>query len=251
MKNSNDYYELDLVQWLQALWRKFWAIVLAALICACAAFSVASFVVTTKYQAEALMYVNNSSFSVGNTSFSISNSELSAAQSLVDTYIIILNSRTSLNAVIEEADLDYSYAQLKQMLQADSVNNTEVFSVTVTSEDPAEAERIANTITRVLPQTIADVVDGSDVRIVDYAVIPAEKSSPNVTLYTAIGMMIGFALMCLIITIQEMTDTLIHDEDYLLETYKLPVLSVVPDLINGKEHGYYAYRKPESKEVRH
>lgn len=249
MKNSNDYYELDLVQWLQALWRRFWAIILAAIVCAGAAFSVASFVITTKYEAEALMYVNNSSFSVGNTSFSISNSELSAAQSLVDTYIIILNSRTTLNAVIEEAELDYSYSQLKEMLRADAVNGTEVFSVTVTSADPIEAERIANTITRVLPKSIADVVDGSDVRIVDYAVIPAEKSSPNVTLYTAVGFLIGFALMCIVVTVQEMTDTLIHNEDYLLETYELPVLSVVPDLINGKNHGYYSYRSSQHKEV--
>ncbi len=249
MKNSNDYYELDLVQWLQALWRRFWVIALAALIGAGAAFSVASFVLTTKYEAEALMYVNNSSFSVGNASFSISNSELSAAQSLVDTYIIILNSRTTLNAVIEEAELNYNYSQLKEMLHADAVNGTEVFSVTVTSPDPVEAERIANTITHVLPKTIADVVDGSDVRIVDYAIIPAEKASPNVTLYTAIGLLVGFALMCIVITVQEMTDTLIHDEDYLLETYELPVLSVVPDLINDKNHGYYSYRDPEHEEV--
>ena len=239
--NTNEFYELDLIQWLKALWRKAWAIVLAAAIGGGAAFSVAAFMVTPLYETEALMYVNNSSFSVGSTSFSISNSELSAAQNLVDTYIIILKSRTTLNAVIEEAGLDYSYSQLKSMLHAEAVNGTEVFSVRVTSSNPAEAELIANTITHVLPDAIADVVDGSSVRIVDYAVIPSTKSSPSVTLYTAVGLLIGVALMCLIITIQEMTDNLIHSEDYLLETYELPVLAVVPDLVNSKSSGYYAY----------
>ncbi len=249
-KSSNEFYELDLLQWLQALWHRAWAIVLAAVIGGGAAFSFASFLITPKYEAEALMYVNNSSFSVGSTSFSISNSELSAAQSLVDTYIIILNSRTTLNSVIKEAKLDYSYSELKEMLRAEAVNGTEVFSVKVTSDDPAEAELIANTITHVLPHTIADVVDGSDVRIVDYAVIPSAKASPNVTVYTAIGFLIGFVLMCLVITIQEMTDTLIHSEDYLLETYKLPVLAVVPDLINNKSKGYYSYKQHANKEVK-
>lgn len=250
-RNSDEVYELDLFQWLQALWRKAWAIALAAVIGAGVAFSVASFIITPLYEAEALMYVNNSSFSVGNTSFSISNSELSAAQSLVDTYIIILNSRTTLNDVIEEAKLDYSYDELKEMLHAEAVNGTEVFSVKATSDDPAEAERIVNTITRVLPGTISNVVDGSDVRIVDYAVIPAEKAAPNVTIYTAIGLLLGFVLMCLIITIQEMTDTLIHNEDYLLDTYELPVLAVVPDLMTSKSSGYYsAYYSSDSKEAK-
>lgn len=246
---TNEFYELDLIQWLRALWRKAWAIILAAIIGGGTAFSVAAFFVTPLYEAETLMYVNNSSFSVGNTSFSISNSELSAAQSLVDTYIIILNSRSTLNEVIEAAGLDYSYAELKEMLHAEAVNGTEVFRVTVTSPKPAEAEQIANTITQVLPNAIADVVDGSDVRIVDYAVIPSEKSSPSVTLYTALGLLLGIVVMCLIITVQEMTDTLIHSEDYLLETYGLPVLAVVPDLTNAKTTGYYAYGKSESTEV--
>ncbi len=249
-KNLNEFYELDLIQLLKALWNRAWAIALSAVICAALAFSYASFLVTPLYEAEALMYVNNSSFSVGNTSFSISNSELSAAQSLVDTYIIILNTRTTLNAVIEDADLDLSYYELKNMLKAEAVNGTEVFSVKVTSDDPAQSELIANTITHVLPRTIADVVDGSDVRIVDYAVIPPMKASPNVAMYTTVGLLIGFALMCLVVTIQEVTDSLIHGEDYLLETYELPILAVVPDLLNRKSRGYYSYSSKENKEVK-
>lgn len=249
-KNSNEFYEIDLIQLLKALWRKAWAIALAAFIGAGAAFSLASFVITPLYEAETLMYVNNSSFSVGNTSFSISNSELSAAQSLVDTYIIILNSRTTLDEVIEEAGIKYSYKELKEMLHAEAVNNTEIFSVKVTSPDPVEAERIANTIAQILPDTIADVVEGSDVRIVDHAVVPSTKASPSITLYSIIGMLIGFAVMCLVITIQEMTDTLIHNEDYLLETYDLPVLAVVPDLVSSKSDGYYkSYRANSDREV--
>ncbi len=250
-KKSNKYYELNLIQLLPALWHRLWAIVLAAVVCASATFCYASFAVTPLYEAEALLYVNNSSFSLSNTSFSISTSELSAAQSLVDTYIVILKTRTTLNKVIEEADLDYSYDELKNMLSAEPVNNTEIFKVKVKSPKPAEAEKIANTIAYVLPQTIFDVVDGSDVRIVDYAVVPAKKASPNITLFTAIGILIGIAVAALIIIIQEMLDTLIHNEDYLLETYDLPVLAVIPNLFTDNDQGYYsAYGSSESTEVK-
>lgn len=76
-------------------------------------FSYAKFLIVPLYESKAMMYVNNSSLSLGNTSFSISSGELSAAQSLVETYIVILKSRLTLNAVIEKADLPYTYEELK------------------------------------------------------------------------------------------------------------------------------------------
>ena len=240
MKNKNNYYEIDIMQLLRKLWHKAWAIVLAALIGGGAAFSYAAFLITPLYEAEALMYVNNSSFSVGSTSFSINNAELTAAQSLVDTYIVILTSRPTLEKVIDETGVNYNCDQLEEMISAGAVNNTEVFSITVTSKSPQEAELIANAIVDILPGRIADVVDGSSVRTVEWAIVPSEKSSPNITMYTAIGMLVGFVLACMIVIIRMAGDTLIHDEDYLTETYKLPVLAVIPDLYDDSGNSYYS-----------
>ncbi len=240
MKKKNNYYEIDILQLLRKLWHKAWALVLAALIGGGAAFAYSAFLIIPLYEAEALMYVNNSSFSVGSTSFSINNAELTAAQSLVDTYIVILTSRPTLEAVIDDTGVDYSCDQLEAMISAGAVNNTEVFSITVTSKDPQEAELITNAIVDVLPERIADVVDGSSVRTVEWAIVPSEKSSPNITMYTAIGMLVGFVLACMVVIIQLAGDTLIHDEDYLTETYRIPVLAVIPDLYDDKGNGDYS-----------
>lgn len=51
------------------------------------------------------------------------------------------------------------------MVQAEAVNSTEVFSIDVTSPDPQEAELIANAIADILPDRIADIVEGSSVKI--------------------------------------------------------------------------------------
>ena len=155
MKNPQ-YYELDLLKLLRALWRRMWAILLTAVLLAGAAYGVSAHVMTPMYEAEALMYVNNVS-SPGSSSFSISSSELTAAQSLADTYIIILKARTTLTEVIQREELDYTYEELRDMVSSDTVNNTEVFNVRVTCEDPQEASRIANGIARVLPGKISDI----------------------------------------------------------------------------------------------
>lgn len=240
MEKSNQYYEIDLMQLLHAFWHRLWAIILAAVIGGGALFSYAAFFITPLYEAEALIYVNNSSFSLGSTSFSISSSELTAAKTLVDTYIVILKTRSTLSEVIREAGLNYSYQELSEMIGSEPVNNTEIFSIKVTSSNPQEAELIANTIAEVLPDKIADIVDGSSVRVVDYAVTPAEKASPSITLFTAIGVLVGIVLACLIIIIREMMDTQIHSEDYLIQTYKLPVLAVILNLFDSSDSGYYA-----------
>lgn len=241
-ERDNEEVEIDLLALARALWRRAWAVILAMLIGGAAMFSYASFLITPLYQAKALMYVNNSSLSVGNTKLSISQAELSAAQSLVDTYIVILNSRTTLNDVIKEAEVPYTYEQLSSMISAQAVNATEVFEVVVTDANPQEAEKIANAIADILPNKIAAIVEGSSARIVDYAVVPSQKSSPNITKLTAMGLLAGFVLSAAVIIVLELMDETIHDEDYLAQNFDLPVLAAIPDMLNGgKDKEYYKY----------
>ena len=242
--NTENEYEIDLRELFMVLLRRWWAIVLAIILGGAAAFGYTYFLVDPLYQASTLLYVNNSDISVGATSFSISNADLTAAQKLVDTYVVILKSRTSLNTISEKAGLTYSYDELKGMISAKAVNSTEVFEVVVTSKDPAEAEKIANTIADVLPAKIADIVVGSDVRIVDYAVVPSHRSSPSYTRNTAIGMLLGAVLMAVIVILAYLFDENIRSEDYLTQNYPdIPLLSVIPDMSSASRRaGYYGYQ---------
>ncbi len=241
MKKNEDYMEVDLAKLMRALWRKAWAIILAAVIFGSAAFAYTQYLVTPLYKARTLLYVNNSSISVGSTKVSISQGDLTAAQSLVDTYIIILKTRTTLNEVIEQSGVGYSCEQLETMISASPVNSTEIFRVEVTSPDPKEAELLANTIGQVLPGKIASVVEGSSVRIVDYAVEPAHQASPSLAKNVTLGALVGVLLACGIIIVAQLRDDLIHDSDYLLQNYDIPVLAVIPDLMSTTKDrsGYY------------
>lgn len=242
MQQDGEYIKIDVLKILNGMVRRIGLIIIAMLLCGVIAFSWSAFCVSPLYESTVLLYVNNSSFSVGATNFSISSSEITAAKSLVDTYIVILKTRMTLNEVISAGDLDYSYEELTEMIEAESVSGTEVFSITVTSKDPQEAEHIANTIGLVLPDKIADVVEGSSVRIVDYAVVPAEKSSPSISKYTMVGLILGFLISCAVIAVTEIRDDKIHSEEYLLTNYKnIPLLSVIPDLLDKKGKGYYSY----------
>ena len=249
MNRKQTEAEIDLLQLAKVLWRRAWIIILAMLFCGALGFSYARYCITPLYQAKAMMYVNNSSISVGSTTVNLS--DLSAAQKLVNTYIVILKTRATLNDVIEQADLDYSYQELADMISASPVNSTEIFEIVVTGPNPREAEKIANTIAEILPEKISDIVEGSSVRIVDYAVVPSQKSSPSITRYAGIGLLLGALLSCGILILRELLDEQIRGEDYLRQNYDLPVLAAIPDLRSAASSGaaYYGSYASRTKEV--
>ena len=238
--------ELDLFQVVNILWQKALIIILAATIFGAASFAGTFFFISPKYKATTSMYVNNSSFSFGATSFSITSSELSASNTLVSTYIYILESRTTLEEVISEAGLGYTYEDLEKMIDARAVSDTAAFDVTVESENPVEAELVANTIAKILPDRIAEIVDGSSVRIVDYAIIPAHRSSPSYIKNTLIGALIGgilcSAVVLAVFVTSEKRNVDIRSVDDLKDMYPdIPVLALIPDMrISGKKGYYYS-----------
>lgn len=253
MKDITDF-DIDIFSLIRVIWKKGLIIALVAVLFGCATFGVTAFLIEPQYEATASLYVNNSSFSLGATSFSISSSDLSASSSLVSVYLYILESRTTLEEVILKADLTYTPYELGKMISASSVAQTGAFEVTVTSTNPMEAELIANSIAQILPDRIAEIVDGTSVRVVDYAIIPSKRSGPSVLVGTALGMIVGGLMSVLWIVIKFIADdsgrVIIQSVDDLRDMYpEIMVLATIPDTrLSEKKNGYYSayYAAPES-----
>lgn len=244
-KSTKEYYTIDVLHIIKSLWKRAWLIALCGLLVAGIGFSLSAFVIAPTYSSSVKLYVNNSSISLGNTSFSISASQLSAAQSLVRTYGDILDSRSTLERIIDKADVDYSWKKLSKMIEYEPSNETEIMRVTVTCEDPYEASKIANTIAEVLPVRIAEIIDGASMEVVDSAIPDIEKLAPSITQYTAIGLVLGVLISIIILMVLALMDDTIHDEEYVLKTYDYPILGKVPDLLNSgnKSYGYYSQKR--------
>lgn len=231
--------EVDMQRLLRVVWSKAWLIALIAVLCAVLSFFATLYLITPKYQSSAMFYVNNNSLSVGDTTFSIDSGDISAAKSLVDSYIVILQTRASLNEVIDYAEVEHTYSELKEMISAASVNSTEIFEVIVTSPDPYEAEKIANAIAYILPKRISSIIEGTSAKIVDSAVVASKPSSPSYSLNTLVGFIIGLALTSVIIILREFFDITIRAEEDVLQVHKHPVLAAVPDMSAPSKGGYY------------
>ncbi len=246
MKENNaivkeiDAYTLDLRHIFKSLWKRMWLIVLSGILAGSIGFAFSAFAIAPTYSSSVMLYVNNNSISLGNTSISISSSQISAAQSLVKTYGVILNNRTTLERVIQKTGVPYTYKELSSMITSKPSNDTEIMLITVTTTDPYEASKIANCIAEVLPVRISEIIDGASMEVVDSAIPVLSKVGPSITKYTALGIIFGvFACVAVLVILAVMDDT-IHDEEYILQTYDYPILAKIPDLLNtgNKKYGY-------------
>lgn len=252
MKNDTtkkqEYFVIDFLHIIKSVWRRIWVVILCAIIAGVGGFVYSSFCITPMYSSSIMLYVNNSSIVNATLSFSVS--DISAAQSLVKTYSVILEARDTLDEIIKKTGVEYTHAELCEMISASDVNETEVIRVTVTSDDAEEAYLIADCISNVLPDRIAKIISKSNMAVVDHAVIDNNKVSPSISKYTKTGLLLGSLVSLVVLIVLAMLDGTIHDEEYLLKTYDYPILAKVPNLLgtSEKKYAYYYQKKKVNKE---
>jgi capsular polysaccharide biosynthesis protein len=225
--NMNESIEIDLKDFLRALIKKAWLVVLCAALLGASMYMYTVNFVTPKYQASVSIYVNNNS---GNDGAYISSSDLAVALKLVSTYVNIIQSDTVLDKVIHETKLPLSTEQVRSMISAEAMGETEMFRVTVTTPNPNMSADIANAIASVAPAEISAIIEGSSAKIIDYAKVPKNQTSPDCAMSGIIGCVIGALLAVLVILLQTVMDTRIKSEEDLARICSIPVLGVIPQL---------------------
>lgn len=235
LRKEDDDVTINWLETIRLMVRKAPIIIICTLICGLISYSGTYFLSTPQYDASTTFYVNN--VSSGENSTTITQSDLNASVQLVDTYSAIIKSNTVLNKVLEEVDAEIEIEELKEKISAQSVDKTEVFQVIVRDSDPKMAAKIANAIADVAPQQIAEIVEGSSVKVVDYAEIPIEHTTPRYKICLLIGLLIGFILSVGIIFIRATLDNSLKSEaDF--KQWEYPVLGVIPDLDGAKKSKY-------------
>lgn len=245
--------EIDLKRIFLAVLYRWWIILLAMILCGTAAFCYAKFSMAPVYSSHVTLYVNNNYVD----SPGYSENQINAAKNLSNTFMVILESRSVLGEVAEKTDGKYTYSKLKSMVSAASIDETEVFQVTVTGTSYKDVAIIANYIADVLPDKCSYIVEGSSVKVIDGAEENPNPVGPSYKKYLLLGVAVGMVLSMALVVIVDLLDKSIKSEEYLIDVYsKIPLLAVIPDSqgsSNSYKKGYYrgyyrSYsRNPEQK----
>ena len=217
--------EMDLKKTLSVLLSHIRAIAISTVAGAVLFFLFNTFFVTPVYTSQTLLHVSNMT---ERKSSIVTSSDVSVSRELLDTCVVILNSRTVLDKVAEQSGLDYKASQIKNMISAKSVSSTEIFKISVTHTNASEAQIIADTITRVAPAEFKRVLNGGAVSVIDYATLPLSPSAPNIPKNTIIGALLGAVLSIALFLFLEAMDSRVRDEFELEEKFGLPIIGVIP-----------------------
>lgn len=238
---------VDVFKILTALWRNILLIILAALIGGGVMLGYTWFFTKPVYSASVLAYINKSSVSISGADLVLGSSE-----DAISAYVTILNSRTTLEEIAETAGVDYDPETLRDMIRATpSADRASFLTISVTCSNPVEAELLANTVASVLPARVSDIVEGSTLRVVDYAVIPAARSTSSLVKNFCIGLATGglavSAVIALTVCIRMLHAPLIASATDLTQNYpEYPLLGIIRDLsFSDKMYRYshYGYSK--------
>ena len=218
--------EIDVGTLLKVIAKKAWIIVLCAVIMGAAFLSYTVVCVTPKFQSKVTFYVNN-----GNSQSGMVNStDLAVALKLVNTCVELLKDENVLEQVVDASELDITTSQLRGMLSASVVAETEMFEVRILSSDPQTAASVANTIAETAPKVIADITGGSEVKAIGQAKVPTSRHSPSYTKNTILGVVVGIIGAVAVIVMQSLLDVHIKTEEDLAKICSIPVVGMIPDV---------------------
>ena len=224
--------EIDLIEIFYYLRAKIGWLILAFVLGGLLAGSMTHFLIIPKYTAVSKIYmVSASSESVLNLS------DLNLGTSLSEDYAELIKLRPVFNEVIDNLELDYDYEELQDMVSITKVGNTRLLAVTVESENPKEAQEIAN--------EVADVTVTYIPNIAEYAILPEEASSPNLEQNTIIGALVLLLIICGVYIVRMLQDDTVKSADEVQKEFGIMPLTVIPegsldeisDAVEHKEKG--------------
>lgn len=236
-ENREREIELDLMQLFKAILGKVKYIILVAVIFGICGFAGSKMLLDPVYEAGTKMIVI-----AQNNPEDVSNDRLNSAKSLVDTYAIIVRSRSVLNQIKEELNLQMSYEQLASCISVKSVNETEVMQVVVRHSDLNLAFAVTQKIEQLAPAAIDMVYGVGSVKITEPSYSKPYPVSPNNKSNAILAAFVGFALSCGVVVVLFLMDNTYKTDVDIQDDLNMPVLGVIPKVECCGKYSRYGYR---------
>ena len=242
MQNTNANIEvnkeINLNQLGRIFLKRLWLILTVAVVVGLGTFIYSKTFVKPTYRSYFTAYVNNK---ISDTGVNTSSGDLTASMGLVYVYEDIMTSRSVLQQAAEACGTTYS--KVSGCVKASVSDTAPVVKVMVETTDRKLSLRLAQKIAEIAPSKVADVVDGSSMRIIDEPVAPGGKASPNSGRDAITGFSVGFLIATLVLVFIDLAYDTVQGNEEMEQRYSVPVIGHIPDVYlaeRTKEH--YGYK---------
>lgn len=245
MNENKSKYEVDVKQIMDMLLKRWWIIVITVVVAVAGAFAYTYFMVTPTYSSSATMLINSGS---NMTSYQ----QILAGQYQLEDYPFILKSHDTLQKAANILNADdtinyrenYTSSVLYGMVSCQSVEDSRIFKIVVTSTNPEEARAVANVIKDVFEDETERIISGTVVQSVETPRLPTAASSTGMKRNLVIGAVAGVVVGAIIAVLLGLGSDVLDSEEWLLKNFKdeTPLLASIPDSSSSGGRYYYRYK---------
>lgn len=210
--------------------RKRWLLILATTLAGFAlAAGVTFFLITPKYSSSAEMIVQSKAENM-NTNLQ----DVNANVLLINTYKDMILGDVVINDVQRELEQNYGQSltksELKSVISVNQSQNSQMFQIVATVDNPDHATDIANVTAQVFQSKATDVLNVNKVTITSAAQSNPTPVSPNNMLNVVIGGLLGLMIGVGLAFLLELLDKTVKDERFVTEELGLPILGDVNEM---------------------
>lgn len=219
--------EINLKEIIDLLWSKKLFIIACCLLGAVVGLIYTMKFVTPKFTAtSSLILVQTDS---SGSASGVTTSDVTLNDKLIETYKELAKSKSVINEVIEELNLDLSYSKVKSEVNVQAVTGTQIIKISVTDPEPTRATAITNTLSQVFADKVEEIYKIDNIKSVDEAETPTIPSNINHKKDVLIFLVIAFVLSIGIIFLVSVLDTTVNQSTDFEKSLGVKVLAEIPN----------------------
>lgn len=242
---EDDEVEIDLMELFYALKKRI-LVILAAIVLGAVVFGAyTKLLVTPMYSATSTMLVLTKETTLSSLA------DLQIGSQLTQDYSMLLTTRTVLQDVVENLDLDMTYEELEECITIEYPSDTRIMQITVEYPDPEMAKTIVDEVASVGSDFIGDQMEVVPPKIVEKGEVPEKPTSPSMMKNVAIGGLAGLVLSAGIIILMTIMDDTVKSEDDVERYLGLSTLASIPDRKDYISGGKSKKRSSAVKKKKH
>ncbi|MGM0113119.1 YveK family protein [Enterococcus sp. DIV0187] len=220
---------ISIVELIQILKKKALLIIMTTIAGIGLAAGVTFFMLTPIYDSAAQLIVQNKQAEGTNLQNDINGNLM-----LINTYKDMIKGDIVIDAVQKELQKEYQYtysnSELKEIIEVEQAQNSQMFRIIAKSPEPRKAATIANVTAGIFQKKAEDVLEVSKVTITSKGVVPSKAIFPNNKLNLLIGAVIGMMLGVGLAFLIELFDKTVKDDRFIAESLGLPILGQVSEI---------------------
>lgn len=229
---QNDEIEIDLLELLYVLLRKWWLILIGALAGAIAMMLVTSQLLTPMYESQAMLYILNKTTSV------TSLADIQIGSAVSQDFAVIATSKPVIDGAIKKLEAEYgktfTRGNISSALKVSNIEDTRILCITVTSDNPEDACAIANAVAETTASQMAQIMKSDPPTMVEEAEVSSAPISPNIVKNITLGFVGAAILICVVLIVRFLMDDSIKNEEEISKYLGVSTLATIP-YISGKD----------------